>query len=96
MIARFIGGWSGGGTQLVIILFVSEISDDSIRGSLASCTLLARNIGTLLGYVLGGTVDYNHIPFVSALVPIIFIILFAMLPNSPRYYIRKRKIEVLR
>lgn len=54
---------------------------------------MARNLGTFLGYVLGATVDYAHIPLISALVPLIFIILFTLFPNSPRHYIRERKIE---
>lgn len=66
----------------------------SIRGRLAAITLLARNIGVLLGYVLFATVKYEHIPIISASIFIIFIILFIWQPNTPRYYIRNGQFEV--
>lgn len=57
---------------------------------------LSRNIGTLFGYIIGATVDYKHIPFISASVTIIFSILFVMLPNTPRFHLRKKQYQVKR
>lgn len=66
----------------------------SIRGRLAAITLLARNIGLLLGYVLFATVKYEHIPIIGSSIFIIFFILFVWQPNTPRYYIRKGQFKV--
>lgn len=74
-------------------IFLSHVFG-SIRGRLASMTLLSRNIGILCGYIFGATIQYHYIPIISASIFIIFIILFTLQPNSPRYYIRKKQFEV--
>lgn len=66
----------------------------SIRGRLSSMTMLARNIGVLIGYILGATVQYEYIPIISASIFIMFIILFIFQPNTPRYFIRKGQFQV--
>ncbi|XP_055302943.1 facilitated trehalose transporter Tret1-like, partial [Sitodiplosis mosellana] len=88
-VARFISGLSGGGIQAVSILFISEISNDDIRGRLGSVTLVMRNIGILIAYILGATINYFQMPIVCVSVPIIFMILFLMLPNTPQYFLQR-------
>lgn len=57
-------------------------------------TLLARNIGVLLGYIFFATINYEYIPMISASIFIVFIILFIWQPNTPRYFIRKGQFQV--
>ncbi|KAL9706869.1 hypothetical protein quinque_010387 [Culex quinquefasciatus] len=45
---RILGGFAGGGTFSVIPLFVSEISEDRIRGTLGAILSITCNIGILL------------------------------------------------
>lgn len=70
------------------------ISLFSIRGGLGSVSLFLRNIGTLIAYILGATVEYEQIPYICVLIPIAFTIVFATLPNTPQYYVRKGQMKV--
>lgn len=94
LIARFIGGWAGGGVRSSIMLYISEVANDDIRGRLGSATLFIRNVGTLIGYILGACVDYQIVPCISISVPITFIIIFVMIPDTPRYYLHKGQNQV--
>lgn len=94
LIGRFIMGWTAGGVQSGIIIYVSEISNDKIRGRLGSLTPLARNIGVLLSYVVGATVQYDIIPAIFVSIPIVYMILMFSLPNTPQYHIRNENLQV--
>lgn len=66
----------------------------SVRGRLGSLTQLARHMGILISYVLGAFVDYEHIPCIVIVFPIIFLYLFYRLPNTPKYYLSTNQPEV--
>lgn len=66
----------------------------SNRGRLCSMSLLLRNFGTLLIFVLGATVDYHTIPCICITIPIIFAICFTLLPNTPQFYLNKGQYQV--
>lgn len=66
----------------------------SIRGRLGSSVMIFRNIGTLIGYVLGATIEYKLVPCICIIIPIAFIVIFMMIPNTPRYYLHKGQIQV--
>lgn len=67
---------------------------DSIRGRLGSMTNFLRNTGILANYILGAVVEYNYIPWINIVVPVIFAIVFIILPNTPQYYLQKGKTQV--
>lgn len=94
LIARFLGGFTGGGIQTAILLYVSDIANDEFRGRLLGVTLLALNVGTLFAYILGAFIDYENIPIIFGSIPIIFAIIFVMFPNTPRYYLQRSKVHV--
>lgn len=77
-----------------VALFVSEICNDNIRGRLASVSSLARNVGVLCGYIIGGLFSFENRPYISICVPIIYFIGICLLPNTPQYYVRKGDREV--
>lgn len=85
---------AGAGVETTVLLYVSEIANDEIRGRLCSFSLFFRNIGTLCGYILGANVSYQHNAGICAIVPITFAIVFVMMPNTPRYYLERGNIEV--
>lgn len=53
-----------------------------------------RNFGTLIAYVVGASVDYRIIPCIYVVVPIVFGITFALLPNTPRFHLQRGQIQV--
>lgn len=72
----------------------SILSYNSVRGRLGCYTPLARNIGILLAYVVGAAMEYRVIPCIFVVVPILFAIGFATLPNTPQYYLLKGEQKV--
>lgn len=90
-ISRFLGGIAGGATFILIPLYITEIAEDRIRGSLGSCLVLSCNIGLLLAFVLGNYLDYYIIPYVYLSLPLLFLVAFAFLPESPPYLLKSRK-----
>ncbi|XP_055304280.1 facilitated trehalose transporter Tret1-like, partial [Sitodiplosis mosellana] len=93
LLGRVFAGIGGGGVLTALILYVSEISDDNIRGRLISSIHFIRNFGILVGFILGASVDYMVIPRISGIFPIVFIVSFVMLPNTPRYHLQKGQIQ---
>lgn len=73
---------------------MAEIADDRIRGSLGSINLTTRNFGALLAYGLGAYVPYEYSPYIYVSMPIVYLIVFGLLPNTPRYLVQKRKFSV--
>lgn len=66
----------------------------SIRGKLNSMTYLFRLFGIMFSYVGGAFVDFQVVPYISLPVPILFVILFACLPNTPQQLLRSNQFEV--
>ncbi|XP_055295168.1 facilitated trehalose transporter Tret1-like [Sitodiplosis mosellana] len=87
LIARIFTGWTGGGIQTTLILFTSDIANDNIRGRLGCFTPLARNIGILMAYIVGAAVNYFIVPCIFIFIPILFVVCFSFLPNTPQYHL---------
>lgn len=94
LLARFFNGITGGGIQSTIVLFISDIANNNIRGRLNSISHMSRNIGILSGYIFGAIVQYKTIPCIFAFVPIIFGVWFYFLPNTPQFYLQKSQLKV--
>lgn len=58
--------------------------------------LVSRSVGTLVAYVVGASVQYDYVPCISGVIPIVFLVVFAMIPNTPQYYLRKGQNEVIK
>ncbi|XP_031622987.1 facilitated trehalose transporter Tret1-like isoform X2 [Contarinia nasturtii] len=93
LLARFFNGITGGGIQSSMVLYISEIANNNIRGRLNSISHMSRNIGILGGYILGAILQYKTIPCVFAFVPIVFSVWFYYLPNTPQFYLQKSQLK---
>ncbi|EDW03497.1 facilitated trehalose transporter Tret1 [Drosophila grimshawi] len=90
-LARLLAGITGGGGYIVLPIFISEISDDKVRGRLASMVMLSVNIGILVGYVLSTSVTYYTAPLFIIPLPICYFISNLFLPETPFYLINNGK-----
>ncbi|XP_058446700.1 facilitated trehalose transporter Tret1-like isoform X2 [Malaya genurostris] len=88
MAMRFFGGFSGGVCFIVIPMFIAEISEDRIRGMLASTLVLSCNLGILIMYILGNYLAYTTVPWLVLLFPIAFLVTFSFIPDTPFYLMR--------
>lgn len=93
LLGRFLAGFSAGGSFTLVPLYVAEISQDKIRGSLGSFFILSTNLGMLLIYISGSIFDYATTPKIMLLLPAIFILLIYFFPETPNYLLRNNKTE---
>ncbi|KAM7361526.1 facilitated trehalose transporter Tret1-like [Cochliomyia hominivorax] len=91
-IARFLSGITGGGFFVVAPIFISEISDPSIRGALSSMAMLLISFGILAGFILSSHLSYYINPCLYIMLPILYLLAATRFPETPQYLIRKNKI----
>ena len=97
---RVVAGLGVGGVSATVILYVSEISPKRIRGLLVSVYQWAITIGLLTSACVNeGTKDFNNAS--SYQIPIGLQLIWAailagglaLLPESPRYYVKRGRAE---
>ncbi|CAH2097674.1 unnamed protein product [Euphydryas editha] len=94
--ARAIIGLGVSGSYVVTPLYIKEISEDCIRGTLGSLVVLSQNLGNLLVYILGEYLCYQATLWICLSVPLIHLLLFPTMPETPSYLLKSGKIEEAR
>ncbi|XP_030024373.2 facilitated trehalose transporter Tret1 isoform X2 [Manduca sexta] len=89
--ARFFIGVSGGGFLVFAPIFISEVAEDSIRGTLASVPILSYGSGALISYTLGWKLTYPVIVWCQLLASIMSTGVMIFVVESPVYWIRQKK-----
>ncbi|KAF5270585.1 hypothetical protein FQR65_LT05483 [Abscondita terminalis] len=91
LIARFIGGIGGGIGMGVAPLYIGEISQKKHRGALCSMLSIGFVLGTVLMYSIGPFVSYTTLAIFCASIPVIYILAFSFMPDSPYYLIKSNQ-----
>lgn len=91
-VARFLAGLWYGLVLTVLAVYIGEISEASIRGSLTSITNLMFNVGLLFTFTVGPCVSYNNLILILLLLSIVYWLIFGFMPESPYFYIMKNDI----
>ncbi|XP_047035610.1 facilitated trehalose transporter Tret1-like [Helicoverpa zea] len=73
--------------QNVAIIYISEISHDSIRGGLTASSASGYFLGILITYTLGGYLTYMQVIYTHLTLSILCILLIALLPESPVFLV---------
>lgn len=55
--------------------------------------VLSRHCGLLIIFIVGAIVDYHVVPCIFAFLPIVFLISFIFLPNTPQYHLQRGSLE---
>uniref|UniRef100_A0A336KU46 CSON014839 protein n=1 Tax=Culicoides sonorensis TaxID=179676 RepID=A0A336KU46_CULSO len=92
-IARFLGGFGGGGSFILVPVYVTEIADDNIRGILGSLTVLSHNFGIIISYIVCSYANYFTMPYIGIIASIIFFFWCMMIPESPTYLLERGKVS---
>ncbi|XP_054290173.1 facilitated trehalose transporter Tret1-2 homolog [Macrosteles quadrilineatus] len=90
-IGRLLTGMSGGGFGIVVPLYVGEIAETNIRGTLGVCFQLLLDIGILFTYIIGSLVSVKLLSIFCLLIPVICGVSVVFIPESPIYYLEKSK-----
>ncbi|XP_044733256.1 facilitated trehalose transporter Tret1-like [Chrysoperla carnea] len=95
-IGRFLSGITVGANRSTIFLYISEISSPQIRGTLSSFMFMQLNIGLLLQFIIGSYLTIQLNSLLLLIIPIIFLITFIWIPESPYYYLLKDDLKSAR
>lgn len=94
ILSRVISGFAGGGLYSIIPGYISEISDDDVRGSLGSTLVFACNLGLFCSYIFGAYVEYLTIPWLMVPITLVFVVFFVRVPDSPAFLAKKNLSQV--
>ncbi|XP_069696658.1 facilitated trehalose transporter Tret1-like isoform X2 [Periplaneta americana] len=91
--ARFILGFTCGVITVASPLYSEEIAEVSNRGALGVYLDLMFNVGIFYVYVVGAALPYFWMSVASTIIPVIFVLTFFWMPESPIYLLTKGRIE---
>nr|SIP56074.1 putative sugar porter [Yarrowia phangngaensis] len=95
---RFVMGWGVGIASLCAPLYISELAPSRIRGRLVVLNVLAITGGQLVAYGIGaGMAHVNQgwriLVGLSMVPAFVQMVIFFFMPETPRYLVRKNKLE---
>ncbi|XP_068083518.1 facilitated trehalose transporter Tret1 [Anabrus simplex] len=91
--ARFIAGVGYGIAFTVGPMYISEVTENRIRGSMVTLFQVMFNLGTLFEYSVGPYIPYGTLALSSAVFPLIFLVTFVWMPESPYHLLAKDRKE---
>lgn len=94
MVARILSGLSAGGCFVAVPMYVKEISQDDVRGTLGSLLTLSQNLGVLIMYIIGTYMSYYGAIYSIIWLPFLSFLLLLKAPESPAYLLKIGKINV--
>jgi MFS transporter, SP family, arabinose:H+ symporter len=97
--ARFLGGLAVGGVSLLSPMYVAEVSPPAIRGRMGTMYQMSIIIGIIASYGINyllrntGTNNWRWM-FLTGVVPsVIFLVLIALAPETPRFLAMTGKLH---
>ncbi|XP_020284363.1 facilitated trehalose transporter Tret1-like [Pseudomyrmex gracilis] len=86
-LSRFCSGIGSGIFWLSMSLYLGEIANPAIRGSLISMNVNVASVGMFLGNAMGPYLSMEMFAYVSLVPNILFVVLFSLIPESPYHYV---------
>ncbi|XP_014469889.1 PREDICTED: facilitated trehalose transporter Tret1 isoform X2 [Dinoponera quadriceps] len=93
LVGRAICGFSVGVASLSLPVYLGETIQTEVRGTLGLMPTAFGNAGILICFTAGMYLDWRNLALVGASLPIPFLILMFLIPETPRWYISKRKTK---
>ncbi|KAM3959838.1 facilitated trehalose transporter Tret1 [Aphomia sociella] len=91
IIGRFFSGLGTGGICVAAPMYIGEIAETSIRGSLGAFFQLFLTVGILFTFVVGGWTHWRTLSIISAVLPPLLVIVFWWMPETPQYLLAKNR-----
>ncbi|KAJ8924999.1 hypothetical protein NQ315_001164 [Exocentrus adspersus] len=92
-VGRFLAGAADGLSFTAVPMYLGEIADPKIRGLLASVCPVSIVFGILLINVLGAYLRLDTVAFLATILPILLLLTFPWMPESPYFYLMKGNWE---
>ncbi|KAK4874949.1 hypothetical protein RN001_014309 [Aquatica leii] len=93
IIFRAIEGIGSGIIFVVLPVYVSEVSDKDIRGGLGIVHLIISSLCGVYVYSAGPFISYIALSISCAIIPLVFVILFIFMPETPYYLVKKGNLN---
>ncbi|XP_049957628.1 facilitated trehalose transporter Tret1-like [Schistocerca serialis cubense] len=92
-VVRFISGLGIGLIVTSLSMFAAEISQANIRGALLMVQQPSITTGFMLDYCIGPFVSYTTLAAIGLAVPLLFMVAFFWVPESPYYLLARGRDE---
>ncbi|KAI5641006.1 sugar transporter domain-containing protein [Phthorimaea operculella] len=89
--ARFFAGLGTGGICVAAPMYIGEIAETSIRGSLGAFFQLFLTVGILFTFVVGGYTHWRVLSIISAVFPPLLVAVFWWMPETPQYLLGRNR-----
>ncbi|XP_045540444.1 solute carrier family 2, facilitated glucose transporter member 8 [Papilio machaon] len=94
--SRAVAGLACAGCYVVTPLYLKEIASDNVRGALGSLFILSQNLGYLVVYVAGDVLSFTAVMWLCTAVPVIHMIAFFAMPETPVFLVKQGKFKEAR
>ncbi|XP_029178492.1 facilitated trehalose transporter Tret1-2 homolog isoform X2 [Nylanderia fulva] len=93
LIGRLVCGLSVGMMAVPVQVLVTEMAYPGLRGFLVVGSFASYCFGILLVYVLGASFNWDVVAFSGIVPPVLAFIALCLVPESPAWLVRRKKIE---
>ncbi|XP_049786250.1 facilitated trehalose transporter Tret1-2 homolog [Schistocerca cancellata] len=83
--SRLVAGLGIGASICLLPMYVGEVAEAKVRGMLGTVFQFAMSVGGLVSYCMGPYMSYSAVAIVSAAVPVVFMVGFLWMPESPYF-----------
>ncbi|CAB3240413.1 unnamed protein product [Arctia plantaginis] len=91
--SRVISGLGYGIAYTTAPMYLGEIASDNVRGAMATLITVMSKFGILSQYCIGPFVSMLSLASFNIAIPILFVVTFSTMPESPYYYIKSERRE---
>lgn len=88
---RFVAGLGTGGICVAAPMYIGEIAETSIRGTLGAFFQLFLTLGILFVYVVGGWTHWRTLSIICAVFPILLVAVLWWMPETPQFLLSKNR-----
>lgn len=92
-VGRAICGLCVGIGSLAFPVYLGETIQPEVRGTLGLFPTAIGNIGILICYLAGKYIDWSELAYLGAALNIPFFILMLVIPETPRWYVSRNRME---
>ncbi|XP_044742021.1 facilitated trehalose transporter Tret1-like [Chrysoperla carnea] len=92
-IAQFIKGLIGGSAMAAVPMYLGEISSPLFRGIIGMLFPLNYILGALFEIVLVPYVSVATNAWIASIIPLLLLVIFIWMPESPYYYLIKNQTD---
>ncbi|XP_051165869.1 facilitated trehalose transporter Tret1-like isoform X2 [Leptopilina boulardi] len=92
-IARFICGIGCWASFNITTIYLGELSNKNIRGTLINISSASFNFGTVICVTCGAFLHYDTMNIILLIIPTLFLLTYKFLPESPYFYIRQKEYK---